>query len=436
MLVINDKTYIAENFEKYDQYLESLKLSRTKGLAIAACLEDTATWLELCFFLKINNISVMPIHPSTPLETAQRLASRAGCQWLYYQNMDTAIEIEGHSLPDSIQSAGLIQMSSGTTGEPKIITRSWQSIDTEIKQYVHTFNKAENMTPVIACPVSHSYGLICGVMVALQRGQIPIIVTNINPKYLIKTLLRYERPLLYSSPTMLQGLIRLWPEDPPLHAVMTSGTMMSKATFTALSSRITHIFQQYGCSEAGCISVNQQMQNIQDMGVPLDHLRISCSQDRSNPTEIIVRTKTRTEQVIHTQDLGYLQENTVGEQRLHFVARQDDTIITAGLNVYPQEVEDILLTHPDIDDALIFKIKDPHAGERVALHYVSSKELDTRSIRDWCRQHLASYQIPQVLKQIGAIKRMPNGKVNRKYIADTYLDHAHSNEKPEELFIA
>lgn len=418
MLTINDQHYSHQDFEQQYQRFERLPFESSNGARIAFCLEDPFTWLALCFYLKQHHVSVMPIHPTTPLATAKRQAEKAGCSQLYYHDLAAPIEL---AAPESTATpqAGLIQMSSGTTGEPKCINRCWLTIDQEIKSYIESFPIAADMTPVIACPVTHSYGLISGVMVALARGQSPTIVTNINPKFLIKTLVNCDRPLLYSSPTMLQGLMRLWPANTKLHAVMTSGTLMSAAVFQQLAPKINHFFQQYGCSEAGCIAINQQLKEPNELGTPLPHVRIVSSNDRNNPAEIVITVATAesTEQVIHTQDLGYLKSTDKGETLLCFVARQDDTIIVAGLNVYPHEVEDTVLGHPSIQDAVVFKIHDEYAGQRVCLQYVTDQSLDSNSLRQWCCEHLANYQVPQQLQQVEQIERMPNGKVSRKKIA-------------------
>ncbi len=425
MLVINDTYYSAEDFDKkYTVFRKNKVLSDKKKNRIAVCLEDSATWLALCLYLKEKSISVMPIHPSTPLHAAERIAKKANCHVLYYHTLEIFTVLHEKAL--EAQDPGLIQMSSGTTGEPKCINRSWKSIDTEINSYTTTFSKPQEMTPVIACPITHSYGLISGVMVALARKQTPIIVNNINPKFLIKTLKKCDRPLLYTSPTMLEGLMRLWPKGSQLHAIMTSGTIMSRSVFEKISPHINHMFQQYGCSEAGCITINQNMTTNNDIGTPLSHIKLSSGKSIDSPEEIIATINTssseleKVKHIVHTQDIGYMQLNENGQLSLHFIARLDDTIIVAGLNVYPQDIEDVVLTHPDVTDAVAFKIEDPYAGQRICLHYTSNRVLDTHYVRSLCRLHLANHQIPQILKQVNTIERMPNGKISRKKLTDAF----------------
>ena len=415
MLTINDTHYTAVDFTEYHQLFSTMDIfSIAKNIAV--CLTDNMTWLALCSYAQKRQFSVMPIHPSTPLNTAEKLSAKAGCSALFYQNLETIIAI--NTPPQQHTQAGLIQMSSGTTGEPKCIKRSWEAIEVEVKNYISVFPQAQTKTPVIACPVTHSYGLICGVMVALARGQQPIIITNINPKYLIKTLLNVASPLLYSSPTMLEGIMRLWPKDSQLHAAMTSGTIMSTPLFEVLRHRVTHLYQQYGCSEAGCISISQQLKYANDIGIPLPHISIDGSINPNKPAEFIAKVNINDNmQIIHTQDIGFLEKNKHGGINLRFIARLDDTIIVAGLNVYPQEIEDIILTHPQIIDAVIFKVNDHFAGQRVCLQYQTEQNIDEIQMRQWCREQLASYQVPHYLQQVSAITRLANGKVNRKQIA-------------------
>lgn len=438
MLQIDDTFYSTTDFQKQDELFDSFfKLNDENQKPIAVCLQDTQTWLALCLYFKKQNVSVMPIHPSTPLTAAKRLAKLAGCDTLYFHEITQSIELTSSELSNTQKTsfqdtpfAGLIQMSSGTTGEPKCIVRSWQSIDIEVDNYIKAFSLPNTMTPVIACPTTHSYGLISGVLVALARGKTPIVITSINPKYLIKQLLSCEQPLLYASPTLLRSLMRLWPKQPQLHAAMTSGTMMSQVVFDELQAKIIHLFQQYGCSEAGCISVNQKMTTPQAIGEPLPHWQVDAGESIGHLAEIVATPSPEFSEdlsIVYTQDLGYFvhqrenpQRNSGDTTMLHYVSRQDDTIIVAGLNVYPQQIEDIVLTHPHIIDAVVFKIEDVYAGHRVCLHYVadtSNLELKTNDVRSWCQQQMAEYQVPQQLFSVDKIDRMANGKISRKQLA-------------------
>ncbi|MGH6805460.1 MAG: AMP-binding protein, partial [Ensifer adhaerens] len=204
MIRIDDRLYDRAYFDE-----TSARLAGQIGLKdhddgrYAVCFAETADWLALFFAIRKAGASVLPIHPGTPYAAARKLAIGAGCDRLFYNSLTAEVlERPANAYPVGT----LLQMSSGTTGAPKCVARSWEDIDAEIESYIGTFRAPEDMIPVVACPTTHSYGLICGILVALKRGQTPVVVNTANPKYLMKVLREVERPLLYSSPAILHTL--------------------------------------------------------------------------------------------------------------------------------------------------------------------------------------------------------------------------------------
>src|SRR5690606_8442355 len=346
MIYVNDTFHSLEDIERRQRQFEQIPALRDcHGQRFGVCLADPVEWIALCLYLKAHGGSAFPMHSATPLKAAQRLAERAHCHQLLFLSVQDPIAV---STRGKDEEPVLVQMSSGTTGEPKCIERTWAAIDREIEAYVSHFTQAQDMQPVIACPVTHSYGLICGVLVALRRQLTPVIVTNINPKYVLRKLREYPRSLLYSSPAQLHTLISLLAPGQRLHGVMTSGTIMPRQWFEALRDKTEHCFQQYGCSEAGCIAINRDMQAANAIGQPLPHVRVTAGNGPDAPSEIQVVSDGR---IICTRDLGYFDPDGT----LHFLARLDDTINVGGINVYPQEVEDVFLQRPEIRDAVVYK---------------------------------------------------------------------------------
>ena len=151
MLSVDTTFYSTYDFERFYQQFSTISVLHDKHVNIAVCLRDTATWLALCLYAKNHDISVLPIHPDTPLELAKRNACRAKCGVLFFGDMHNQITVDYRGETDGI--AGLIQMSSGTTGEPKCIKRSWVAIDIEIASYISHFQDADDMTPYVALPI-------------------------------------------------------------------------------------------------------------------------------------------------------------------------------------------------------------------------------------------------------------------------------------------
>lgn len=388
---------------------EAVGLSDRPELSFAVCLPDPAEFLALLLAIREAGASVLPIHPSTPRAAARRLAIDLGCHRLVTDEL--AVEDLGGEDPGP---GGLLQTTSGTTGEPKRIARSWAEIDREIDSYVGTFVGPQDMTPLIACPITHSYGLICGVLVALRRGQVPHILGTANPKYLIARLRQTRRPLLYSSPAMLHAIARLLPAGEMIHAAMTSGTLLPDQWLMTIRARTTHLFQQYGCSEAGCVAINPNLSASGDMGAPLPHLRVEAG-DTDQPREIVVHVGDR---AIRTADLGY----TKADGTLVFVGRLDDTINVSGLNVYPKEVEDVVMAMPGVTDAVVFRQLDSLAGERVAVAFSAEHSIAPADLRNWCIKNLAAHQVPMETVRLPRLPRQANGKISRRKIAALHAE--------------
>jgi fatty-acyl-CoA synthase len=410
MIRIGDTFYDKGYFERRSAEITALT-GLSRAVRYAVCFADTVEWLALFFAIREVGASVLPIHPSTPYAAARKLAMQAGCDRLFYNSFT------GEALPESTITGGegeLLQMSSGTTGAPKLIARTWQNIETEIASYVQTFTAPAEMTPIVACPTTHSYGLICGILAGLHRGVTPNVVDTSNPKYILKVMRETERPLLYSSPAVLHMLAQLLPASEKMHAAMTSGTLLPEPWFVRIREKCDNLFQQYGCSEAGCIAINPNLTAAQDMGYILPHATADTGSDLETAADIVIRKADG--QPVHTRDLGYIRADGM----LVFVSRMDDMINVAGLNVYPKDVEDAVTAMPGITDAVAFRKSDRFAGERVALLFSAENAVSSGALREWLSRQLATHQLPSEMIQVSEIPRQANGKISRRDIAERH----------------
>ncbi|UZJ44167.1 AMP-binding protein [Marinimicrobium sp. C6131] len=413
LFYLNDRPYDQAMLESRWRPL-TRALTALSGRRLAVCTHDSVEWLALVLYARQQGLSIAPLPADTPRATALEKARALHCDGLIWQSAEQLVPLERTA---SARESTLIQFSSGTTGEAKPIERTWSEIDTEITHYNRALELPPEVVPVVACSISHSYGLICGVLAALDRGVAPRIVTGWNPKYLLKVLRAESRPLLYSSPTFIRTLMMLWLPGEPLYGVMTSGSVMPEAWFDEVRGKTDNLWQQYGCSEAGCVALARQPERADIMGAPLGHGELRAGSGPEEPEEVVVIQQGRH---IATGDAGYLDS----QGRLRFCGRLDDTIIAAGFNVYPQEVENILMRHAGIREAVVFKQPDPMAGERVAAVYTGTAALSDADLRAFCRQHLASHQWPSRFYHRERIPRLPNGKVSRRQLAEQFAADA------------
>src|SRR5262245_35007912 len=107
-------------------------------------------------------------------------------------------------------------------------------------------------------------------------------------------------------------------------------------------------------------------------------------------------------------DVGWLD----AEGYLFIADRRTDMVISGGVNIYPAEIEAVLLTHPDVVDAAVFGVPDERWGE--SLHAVVEARRGAATadaLQAWCREHLASYKTPRSVEFVAELPRDPNGKV-------------------------
>ncbi|HVM01267.1 MAG TPA: AMP-binding protein [Acidimicrobiales bacterium] len=124
-------------------------------------------------------------------------------------------------------------------------------------------------------------------------------------------------------------------------------------------------------------------------------------------------------------DVGYLDEDGY----LYLTDRAAYTIISGGVNVYPQEAEDVLVTHPEVTDAAVFGIPDDDLGEQVkavvqpADPARAGPDLESELIA-WCRRHLAAYKCPRSVDFAADLPRHPTGKLYKRLLRDRYWEAA------------
>lgn len=409
MFFVNDQYYSKDDLQKqFERFDQMYFLTDCRKKRIAVCTKNVFEALALCLYIKEKGGSVVPIHATTPRDAAIRVAHKSSSHILLYKDIDSPIIM----INDREEEQGvLVQMSSGTTGEPKCLERSWMDIQEEIESYNKSLPVDKETVSIIACPTSHSYGLISGVLTALERDIAPIILSNLNPKYVLKKLIETQNHLLYASPAFLHTLTKLSSQDFSFQYVMTSGMLMSAKCLDDLRGKSNRVLQQYGCSEAGCIAINPDVQEPSEMGFPLGHFTIRAGKDKNHPKEVILQGKRKT---IHTNDIGFINDSG----SLCLLGRMDDMINVAGLNVYPQEVEEVLLKAPNIQEVVAYKKPDAFAGERVCVQFVATTFIEESKLRDYCVKQLASHQVPVEYTQVEKIPTLPNGKISRKLVGE------------------
>jgi long-chain acyl-CoA synthetase len=122
-------------------------------------------------------------------------------------------------------------------------------------------------------------------------------------------------------------------------------------------------------------------------------------------------------------DIGLLDDDGY----LYLTDRQANMIISGGVNIYPQEAENVLAGHPAVVDVAVFGVPDPEMGEAVKAVVLpqdpsSADAALGAELIDFCRRHLASYKCPRTVDFVSELPRDPNGKLFKRLVRDRYWE--------------
>ena len=93
------------------------------------------------------------------------------------------------------------------------------------------------------------------------------------------------------------------------------------------------------------------------------------------------------------------------------VDRKKDLIISGGVNIYPKEIEEALLTHPDIHEAAVIGVPHAEWGETVKAYFAASREVSAEAVKKFVSEQLASFKVPRLIEQVEALPRNASGKI-------------------------
>jgi long-chain acyl-CoA synthetase len=359
--------------------------------------------------------------------------------------LDMLMEAEPAKLePRSPDEPLVYQFSSGSTGRPKRVARTHGQCTGEAAYYP-TLGIGPEDSIFCAIPLFHTYGMGCCMFAAASTGATVVVLEDPNP-----FLLRRQRALELleqESCTIFPGVpfnFRLMAEAPAgadLSAVrlaFSAGTALPRPFFDAFLDKFgVPVRQLYGCTEAGTLTANMDhdpVATFESVGPPVDGVEVRIEDDDGEPVptgsigEVAVRAPGLTsgyadmpelnsqvfrEGFFITGDLGKLDD----AGRLTITGRKKLLIEVGGYKVDPIEVEDVVVAHPKVGEAVVVGVPGKVAGEEVVKAVVvPSDAVEEREVIAYCQEHLANFKVPQVVEFREEIPKSPLGKILRKYL--------------------
>ena len=345
----------------------------------------------------------------------------------------------------------------GTTGVSKGVMLSHANLSSVVQQFVSWFpdlNPGEERL-VGNFPVFHIAGFTTGQNLSIWQSWENILVPRPDAKINIEILKKYKPTFLPAVPTIFVGLLAD-PEFRRLDFSFMRGFFSGAAPLAAetirslkeISGKI--ICEGYGTTETACLATSTPWGGIVKpgtVGVPLPDTDIKIvnidNPDKElalgEPGEIAVKgpqimmgyynKPEETKQALRdgwflTGDIGKFDEDGY----LTIVDRKKDMIIAGGYNIYPVELDDVLMGHPKILEACTIGIPHEYRGETVKAFIVPKpgEVLTEEEVVAYCKKNLAAYKVPKIIEFIDELPKSAVGKILRRKLKDMEKEKMHA----------
>jgi fatty-acyl-CoA synthase len=336
-------------------------------------------------------------------------------------------------------------LTSGTTGKPKGAPREAPGLLAAAELVVALMGAIPlraRQTTVLAAPMFHTWGL-ANLLIGLVLQSTFVVRRRFDPPVAVRLLDEHRASALVAVPVMLQRMLDVPAEERRRHparalrVVALSGSAIPASVAEAFMDAYGDVvYSLYGSTELAYISVASPRDLRRAPGTagrPLHGvtLRILDDDGEEVPTGTTGRIfaasaltfagysggedKERIDGLMATGDLGHLDE----EGRLVVDGRDDDMIVSGGENVYPREVEEVLLGHPAVADAAVLGAPDERFGQALVAHVVARDGgAQPEELRRYVKEHLATYKVPRQVVLHDALPRNETGKVLRSELDD------------------
>jgi acyl-CoA synthetase (AMP-forming)/AMP-acid ligase II len=333
----------------------------------------------------------------------------------------------------------------GTTGRSKGVTLTMRGELAELSAFL------TDLTPDIrpidtflhAAPIAHASGAFF--LPCLVRGARSLVMAKFDPEEFVQLAMSERADLTFLVPTMLAMVL----ETPSianarfsLRVIAYGASPIAPALLRRAEDRFGRVFAQtYGQAESPmvitCLKPGDH-DRVASCGRPFTIVEVAVfdEQDRPLPVgargEIVCRgpqTMARywnnpdaTADVfrngwLHTGDVGYMDEDGF----FYLVDRKNDMLISGGYNVYPREVEDVLLGCDGVVEAAVVGLPDEKWGDRVHAVVAGRPGLSAAAVLDYARERLASYKRPKDVEIWSELPKSSANKILRRAVRDQIL---------------
>ena len=353
--------------------------------------------------------------------------------------------------PPAADDVALVLHTSGSTGRPKRVPLAHANLSISAQNVARTYALTEDDVSLCVMPLFHVHGLVASTLATLATGGTVVVPAKFSPLSFWRTARDHGVTWYSAVPTLHQLLLARAgdPSDPPRRPAGTEKLRFIRSCSASLAPRLMHaletafgapVVEAYGMTEAAHQMASNRLPPAHrkpgSVGSGAD-VRISIMNKEGRHLgpgergEVVIQgpnvirgyennpeanATSFVDGWFRTGDRGYLD----ADGDLWLVARIKELINRGGEKISPREIDEVLLTHPAVAEAVCFGV--PHAtwGEEVAAAVVLRDPVTEADLLTYCREHLADYKRPKQIHITQTIPRTATGKIQRGVVAKTY----------------
>jgi len=364
--------------------------------------------------------------------------------WHSYEEIIEKESSEKISIPLQEEDESLYLYTSGTTGRPKGVVLTNDHLTYFPETIRHALLMSEQDTCGLVLPISHISGPI-HLNLMVESGMTVSVIDEMKPKKILDAIQNHRITYCHASPSIFQLILNIphWEryDCSSLRAICMMGMVVPEPLMKEFGERYPHLqpVQAYGATETSPLLTMTHLRDAQrkmasaGKVVPRVELKIIGQDGKEVEVGQIGEIIARGPQIMkgyfkdpeatakkikdgwyHSGDLGRFDEDGY----LYILGRADDMIISGGLNVYPSEVETVLLNHPKVQEAAAVGIPDAKRGQVIrAIVVLKHGETAThREILSFCKERLGSFKMPRQLEFKDSLPKSRTGKIAKRQL--------------------
>ncbi len=349
----------------------------------------------------------------------------------------------------------VILYTSGTTGYPKgaelthenMLLNAIASRDMFLPQMSGGF---EQDVALVTLPLFHSTAQTCLMNMGLYAGLRLVLLPRFDPAAVLETMKRERVGFWIGVPTMYWALlehVKSRGVDPTpvaehLRLCVSGGAPMPHDLMRRFEETFgVRILEGYGLSETSPVACFNQLHRASKpgtVGQAIFGVDVRCVDDQGKPVrtgqsgEVVIRGPNimkgyfnRPDATAEVMRSGWFHSGDIGsldaEGYLTIVDRKKDMIIRGGLNVYPRELEEVIMTHPAVALVAVVGVPDERLGEEVKAFIVRrpGATISEEELLTWCREQFAAYKYPRRIEFRETLPMNATGKVLKRELRQT-----------------